>query len=43
MVEDKDKNHMERKERARIQKELEALEKNYLDLSNQRKTEAQAK
>jgi hypothetical protein len=37
--EDKDKSLIERKEKTKIHKELEILEKNYIELSHQRKTD----
>ena len=37
--EDKDKSLLERKEKTKIHKELEILEKNYVELSHQRKTD----
>lgn len=41
--EDKDKSYIERKEKTRIHKELETLEKNYMELSHQRKADLQVK
>lgn len=43
VVEDKDKSLMERKEKTRIHKELETLEKNYMELTHQRKADLQIK
>ena len=43
VVEDKDKNMIERKEKTRIHKELETLEKNYMELSHSRKADLQIK
>ena len=37
--EDKDKSLLERKEKTKIHKELEILEKNYVELSHQRKSD----
>ena len=39
MAEDKDKSLIERKEKTRIHKELETLERNYLELGHQRKAD----
>lgn len=39
VVEDKDKSMIERKEKTRIHKELETLEKNYMELSHSRKAD----
>ena len=39
VVEDKDKSLIERKEKTRIHKELETLEKNYMELSHSRKAD----
>jgi len=39
MAEDKDKSLIERKEQTRIHKELEALEKNYMELQHKSKSE----
>ena len=41
--EDKDKNLIERKQQSRIHKELETLERNYLELTHQRKADVQMK
>jgi chromosome segregation ATPase len=41
--EDKDKNLIERKQQTRIHKELETLERNYLELTHQRKADVQMK
>ena len=41
--EDKDKSLIERKEKTRIHKELETLEKNYSDLAHQRKADLSIK
>lgn len=43
VVEDKDKSLIERKEKTRIHKELETLEKNYMELSHSRKADLQIK
>lgn len=43
IAEDKDKSLMERKEQTRIHKELEALERNYLELSHKSKSDLQIK
>ena len=43
VVEDKDKSLIDRKEKSRIHKELETLEKNYMELSHQRKADLQIK
>ena len=41
--EDKDKSLIERKEKTRIHKELDTLEKNYMELTHQRKADLQIK
>lgn len=41
--EDKDKSLIERKEKSRIHKELETLERNYMELTHQRKADLQIK
>jgi chromosome segregation ATPase len=41
--EDKDKSLIERKEKTRIHKELETLERNYMELTHQRKADLQIK
>lgn len=41
--EDKDKNLIERKQQTRIHKELDTLERNYLELTHQRKADVQIK
>jgi len=43
VAEDKDKSLIERKEKTRIHKELETLEKNYVELSHQRKADLSIK
>lgn len=43
MAEDKDKSLIERKEKTRIHKELETLEKNYMELTHQRKADLSIK
>ena len=43
VAEDKDKSLIERKEKTRIHKELETLEKNYMELSHQRKADLSIK
>ena len=43
VAEDKDKSLIERKEKTRIHKELETLERNYLELVHQRKADLQLK
>ena len=43
VAEDKDKGLIERKEKSRVHKELETLEKNYLELQHQRKSDLQLK
>lgn len=42
-AEDKDRSLLERKEKTRIHKELETLEKNYADLAHQRKADLSMK
>ena len=39
VVEDKDKSMIDRKEKTRIHKELETLEKNYMELTHSRKAD----
>ena len=43
VAEDKDKSLIERKEKTRIHKELETLEKNYMELAHQRKADVSIK
>jgi len=43
VAEDKDKSLIERKEKTRIHKELETLERNYMELTHQRKADLQLK
>ena len=43
VAEDKDKGLIERKEKSRIHKELETLERNYMELSHKRKADLQIK
>ncbi len=40
MEEDREKGILERKEKSKLQKELEVIEKNYAELEQQRKREA---
>jgi len=42
-AEEKDQNFLERKEKTRIHRELETLERNYSDIQNQHKIEMQQK
>lgn len=43
IAEDKDKNLIDRKEKTRIHKELETLERNYMELVHKRKGDVQMK
>jgi hypothetical protein len=43
VAEDKDKSLIDRKEKTRVHKELETLERNYLELGHQRKADLQLK
>lgn len=40
MDEDREKGQLERKEKSKLQREMETIEKNYQELENQRKREA---